>query len=126
MKKEIAAVILLIVLFAGALINIRINDNFILSLEDEVTAAFLSAQSGDFGSAKPQLDAASEHWLSMDGYTHVFIRHTEIDSLTDAFFEFESTLSEESDGTYIGAYHRLMAHLESVRTMEHLRFGSIF
>lgn len=125
MKREITALVLLILLFAGSLINIACTDKIVYSLEDEAGRAFLSAQNGDFDSAKSQLSAAAEHWLALDGYTHIFIRHTEIDSLTDAFFDFEAALNDDG-GAYVGAYHKLMAHLESIRTMEHLKFGSIF
>ncbi len=125
MIKEITAVILLALLFAGAIININYNDKLIYDLEEEVKEAVTSARNGDFDKAKSLLDTASEHWLSLDGYTHIFIRHTEIDSVTDAFFNLKTTLSEEDSNTYEGAYGLLMAHLESIRTMEHLSIGSI-
>lgn len=125
MKREITAVILLILLFTGAIINIRYNDRMIYVLEDEISSAIKSARSGDFDKAKSLLDTAAEHWLSRDGYTHIFIRHTEIDSVTDAFFQLKSALHEEDSDSFEGAYSLLMAHLESIRTMEHLRFGSI-
>ena len=124
MKREIIAVILLILLFVGALINIRANDRIVCDLESEVRQAYKSAQSGDTEKAKSLLSAAEEHWLALDGYTHIFIRHSEIDSLTDAFFDFHSSLNEKP-AEIEGAYNRLMAHLESIRTMEHLRLGSI-
>ncbi|MDO4816189.1 MAG: DUF4363 family protein [Bacillota bacterium] len=126
MIKEIIATILLLLVFAGALINISCNDKMVYSLEDEVKAAMESAIDGDFDNAKSQLDTAAEHWLSLDGYTHIFIRHSEIDSVTDAFFNLKSTIYEEEAGACEGAYGQLMAHLESIRTMEHIRFGSIF
>lgn len=124
MKRETVAVILLLLIFGGALVNICVNDRMVLDLESEVKQAYKSAQNGDSEKAMSQLSAAEEHWLSLDGYTHIFIRHSEIDSLTDAFFDFYSSLNEEPSSIE-GAYNRLMAHLESIRTMEHLRFGSI-
>ena len=124
MKREIIASALLILIFVGTVININVNDRMLLSLEDEVKSAYESAVNGDFDNAQMQLKSASEHWLSLDGYTHVFIRHSEIDALTDAFFEFEASLCEDVS-SYKGDYDKLMAHLESIRTMEHLSFGSI-
>ena len=126
MKKEIIAVILLALVFAGALINIKYDDQMIYDLEAEVKTAMESTRNGDFDNAKSQLDTAAEHWLSLDGYTHIFIRHSEIDSVTDAFFNLRSAIYEEEAGNCEGAYGQLMAHLESIRTMEHIRFGSIF
>lgn len=126
MKREIAAYILLAVLLAGALINIRAMDNIIGQLRSEVDAAYSSAKEGDFNKAKSQLEGAAEQWENLDGYTHIFIRHTEIDSTTDAFFDMLSDVSDENEGSLDGSYRKLDAHLESLMTMEHISIGSIF
>ena len=126
MKKEIAAAIVLIALFAGVMLNIKVSGNIILSLEDDVTAAYESARNGDFDRAKPQLDAAIEHWMSLDGYTHIFMRHSEINSTTEAYFQLKSDIYAEDIGAAEGSYSLLMADLDSLMTMEQISFGSIF
>ena len=126
MKKEIAAAIILIALFAGVMVNIKVSGNIILSLEDDVTAAYESARNGDFDRAKPQLDAAIEHWMSLDGYTHIFMRHSEINSTTEAYFQLKSDIYPEDIGAAEGSYSLLMADLDSLMTMEQISFGSIF
>ena len=126
MKKEIAAAIILIALFAGVMLNIKVSGNIILSLEDDVTAAYESARNGDFDRAKPQLDAAIEHWMSLDGYTHIFMRHSEINSTTEAYFQLKSDIYAEDIGAAECSYSLLMADLDSLMTMEQISFGSIF
>lgn len=126
MKKEIAAAIILIALFAGVMLNIKVSGNIVLSLEDDVTAAYESARNGDFDRAKPQLDAAIEHWMSLDGYTHIFMRHSEINSTTEAYFQLKSDIYAEDIGAAEGSYSLLMADLDSLMTMEQISFGSIF
>ena len=126
MKKEIAAAIILIALFAGVMLNIKVSGNIILSLEDDVTAAYESARNGDFDRAKPQLDAAIEHWMSLDVYTHIFMRHSEINSTTEAYFQLKSDIYAEDIGAAEGSYSLLMADLDSLMTMEQISFGSIF
>lgn len=126
MKKEIAAAVILALLFIGVLVNINVASNIILSLEDDVAAAYESAQNGDFDRAKPLLDAAVEHWMSLDGYTHIFIRHSEINSTTEAFFQLKSDIYAEDMGAVEGSYGLLISTLDSLMTMEQLSFGSIF
>lgn len=126
MKKEIAAAIILALLFAGVMVNIRVASNIILSLKADVEAAYESAEKGDFDSAKPQLDAAVEHWTSLDGYTHIFIRHSEINSTTEAYFQLKSDIYAEDMDAAEGSYGLLMAALDSLMTMEQLSIGSIF
>ena len=126
MKKEIAAAVILALVFIGVLVNIKVAGNIILSLEEDVTAAYESAEKGDFDRAKPQLDAAIEHWMSLDGYTHIFIRHSEINSTTEAFFQLKSDIYAEDMGAVEGSYGLLISTLDSLMTMEQLSFGSIF
>ena len=126
MKREIAAYILLLALFAGSLFNIHAMDKIIGDLRTQVDASYSSAQEGDFYKAKSQLEGAAEKWADLDGYTHIFIRHTEIDSATDAFFDMLSDVSDENSKSLDGSYRKLDAHLESLMTMEHISIGSIF
>ena len=126
MRKELAAAIILALLLTGVMVNIRVASNIILSLKEDVTAAYQSAEKGDFDRAKPQLDAAIEHWMSLDGYTHIFIRHSEINSTTEAFFQLKSDIYAEDMGAVEGSYGLLISTLDSLMTMEQLSFGSIF
>lgn len=126
MRKELAAAIILALLLTGVMVNIRVASNIILGLKEDVTAAYQSAEKGDFDRAKPQLDAAVEHWMSLDGYTHIFIRHSEINSTTEAYFQLKSDIYAEDMGAVEGSYGLLMATLDSLMTMEQLSLGSIF
>ena len=123
MKKELIAALLLILLFSGTLVNIGINDKMMQRLNAEVKDAYDSAASGDWDTAQQRLDTAISHWLSMDGYTHIFIRHSEIDGTSDAFYELLSAI-EEGDALS-PAYGKLLYHIDSISGMEHVSIGSI-
>ena len=126
MKKEIVSLIILILLFAGTLINIRVNDRLIDSLEAEVKTAYSHIYSGEIEKAKSSVDKATKHWLDLDGYTHIFIRHSEISSTTEAFFTFMTDVKAGDADSAAGSYGLLMAQLDSLKTMEHISIGSIF
>ncbi len=126
MKREISAYILLIVLLLGSLINIKVLDSKIDSLRTQAESAYKSAQLHNYGKAKAELLSACDEWLGMDSYTHIFIRHSEIDSTTDAFFDMLSDIASEDAEGADGSYRKLDAHLSSLMTIEHLSFGSIF
>lgn len=125
MKKEIIALLLLALLFTGSLYNIRVIEKMVNTLESGVEASFSAAEIGDFDTAHKLIDEASTDWLSRDAYTHIFIRHSEINSTTDAFFGYISDISAEDIGSAEGSYGLLMAQLDSLKTMEEISFGSI-
>ena len=126
MNREICAYLLLLALFLGSLYNIHVMDEKIGSLRADVGKAYESAQNSDFENAERQLRSAADRWLGMDEYTHIFIRHTEIDSATDAFFDMLSDIASKDAESAEGSYRKLDAHLKSLITIEHLSFGSIF
>lgn len=124
MKKEIIALLLLVLLFAASLFNIWYFDRLCLDIAGEVKASAVALERGDMEAAQEYLNSALHTWLDADSYTHIFIRHPEIDSTADAFYELGQALEENSESCR-AAYDKLLYHLESIRTMEHLRFGSI-
>ena len=124
MKKEIIALLLLVLLFAASLFNIWYFDRLCLDIAGEVKASAVALERGEPEAAQEHLNSALHTWLDADSYTHIFIRHPEIDSTGDAFYELGQALEENSESCR-AAYDKLLYHLESIRTMEHLRFGSI-
>lgn len=126
MKKEIVAAVLLLLLFAGVLVNIRVNEDIVSSLIDEVDASYESLKNGDTEKAAEQLDVAIEHWLTLDGYTHIFIRHSEINATTDAFYGYRADVGDGDADTAAGSYGLLKETLFSLMTMEQISLGSIF
>lgn len=125
MKKEIFAAALLAVLFTASVFNIWYFDRLCSGIEAEILVSAQAMEKSDENAAREHLDQALTMWLAADSYTHIFIRHPEIDSTADAFYELAGELSGESTDSCRAAYEKLLYHMESIRTMEHLRFGSI-
>ena len=126
MKREIWAAMLLAILFAGSLWNIRAIDRLTDKIGQYLDRSEQAIASGDTASAEKELQTALDIWLKSDSYTHIFIRHPEIDGTADAFYEALQALMEGEDEKEISAqYDKLRYHLESISRMEHLSFGSI-
>ncbi len=126
MKKEIISALLLLLIFSGVLVNIRINERIVSSLINEVDMSYENLKNGDEDKAMQQLDTAIEHWLNLDGYTHIFIRHSEINSTTDAFYGFRSDVGSGDADAANGSYGLLKETLLSLMTMEQISLGSVF
>lgn len=126
MKKEIISALLLLLIFSGVLVNIRINERIVSSLINEVDMSYENLKNGNEDKAMQQLDTAIEHWLNLDGYTHIFIRHSEINSTTDAFYSFRSDVGSGDADAANGSYGLLKETLLSLMTMEQISLGSVF
>ena len=126
MRKMYVGIIVLVLLFAATLLNVRYLDSRLNSLLEYVNEAEALAEEKNFASAARTLQEAIDCWNGMDGYTHIFIRHSEIDSATDAFYEYLSDLCGGDGGNAAGSCQKLKAHITSIITMEHISLGSIF
>ncbi len=126
MKKEIISALLLLLIFSGVLVNIRINERIVTSLINEVDMSYENLKNGNEDKAMQLLDTAIEHWLNLDGYTHIFIRHSEINSTTDAFYGFRSDVGSGDADAANGSYGLLKETLLSLMTMEQISLGSVF
>ncbi len=126
MKREWIAAALLALLFALSLWNIAHLDRLIGAIEAELSVSQGLAESGRFREAEEALDRAIARWVGANAYTHIFIRHPEIDASSDAFFELKQLLAEENAEGFPSAFDKLIYHLHSIDEMEQLRLGSIF
>jgi hypothetical protein len=126
MKKELAAIILLLLIFGGTMYNVRYLENRIDDIEEQIGSSRESFLQGDTESAVRQLEEALDAWNSADGYTHIFIRHTDIDGTTEAFYYALGCAMSGNAGETEGAYGNLLSHLESIVNMERVSPGSIF
>lgn len=126
MKKEFCAGTLVLLLFIGAIWNIFYLNRLADRLETHIDCSRQACTQEDFPTAERELRQSLEIWLQADGYTHIFIRHTEIDALSDAFYDLLGDLSSRDRAAAAGDYEKLLYHLESIVSMEHVTARSIF
>ncbi len=126
MKREIGAALLLCLLLGLSLYNLHYYDALTDSVEAELSLSRSCADSGDFSGAREHAQQALGLWQDADAFTHIFIRHPEIDGLADAFYDLLQHLDEKNAEAAASAYERLNYHLDCVDEMEHPRLGSVF
>ena len=126
MRKAMAALALLALLAGVSLWNIRYLDRLTGELEGHIERSRALCLQGDTAGAVRALTDALDLWYGAEGYTHVFIRHAEVNDVTDAFFDVFAALSEADAAAADSQYDRLTAHLDSIDTMEHVTLKSVF
>lgn len=125
MKKELFAAITIASLLLGAFYNIlhlqRLHD----SIYSYLHAAIQSSQIENYNAAETYLSDAFSMWLNADGYTHIFIRHSEIDTISDAFYDALSDVIEEKE-TSVASISKVEYHINSIHAMEKITLKSVF
>ncbi len=125
MRREYTAMIILTLLMLGAWLNLRHMDSLTERIEAKLELSQKAAEQGSMDISEKALLDALDMWLGADGYTHIFIRHSEIDAISDSFYDlYDALLSGETDAL-APAYEKLIYHLESVNDIEHLSLRSL-
>ncbi len=126
MKREWIAFLLLGLLIAGSALNIACADRLTDLVSLSLVRAENAAGCGDFKTARINLENGLSVWLNAKTYTSVFLRHAEVDSATDAFYELQQLLLQEDKRALPAAFAKLRYHLGCIDDMEHPSVGTIF
>lgn len=126
MKKEFTALVLLAALLGAGLYNVHYIEDMVSEISALAHESYRSLSDGDIDTSMQKLEQAIERWEQAEGYTHIFIRHSEIDSTSDAMFNALGCISGESGQEADGAFRGLFYHLDSLVGMERVTLGSIF
>lgn len=125
MKKEWLAVAILICVTLGSVLNLRFLKSFTQELDAQIGRAVFEAESENWTTAENMAADAMRDWTGMDKYSHIFIRHGEIDAVTDAFCAFLGTLRSRDTATLFAAQLALRNRLAELYEMERVTPGSI-
>lgn len=126
MVKEVLAALLLIALLVAAVFNIGIVGKLTDDITDTVEQAVYAAESGDWDRAIENAEKAVSLWKSKDSYTHIVLRHSQIDTVSEALYDFLLEAYDQNSERLSAAAEAAMYHLDSVAQMERVRLGSVF
>lgn len=125
MKKEKIAAGIILILLVGAVINVLYLRRFSGDIIEQIQSSQTYCAQEDYDTAELKLRSALNIWLEADGYTHIFIRHSEVDSTSDAFYDALSCLVAHDQDGAVSAYEKLLYHIDSIVSMEHVTFKSV-
>ena len=126
MKKELFALItilsLIIISIAGYIHLSKLTN----SISEHTNKAMSAVNQDNFELARTELNTALQLWNDDERYTHVFIRHSEVDTVSDTFYEaLENICSNQKEEAQVSIL-KLMFHINSIQSMERITLRSVF
>jgi hypothetical protein len=126
LKKELAIGGLLVAMIITSALNIRGLTRLTESIAEIAERVSQCARSDDWDGARRLAQSAADTWEKSEGYTHIVLRHSEIQAVDDAISELVTqTYCEELGGT-LGASRALSICVRRTAEIERVRPGSIF
>ena len=126
MIKEICAIVTLLMLITGAIATlIHLYDLMKqINLHAEYSALYCSLE--DYRAAHEETTKALQLWNLSEGYTQVFIRYTDVDTVYDLFFELLKAIEnrDKSDAMYFAK--EIKHRTESILNTEKPSVESVF
>lgn len=124
MIKEIIASVLLALIVAAGIINMNFAIKTTDKLIEHVNTAEKQHQDGDEKAAEATLVKSLEEWVSHDQYTHIMLRHDDVDNVTEAYYELIAGL--QSDSCSPALFSSLVERLTRLSEIEKPNMSSIF
>ena len=125
MKKEITAVCLLALILILSLLNIRLMGTRMNALISDVEAAEKLSASGEPQQAAETVQGSLKTWESWENYTHIMLRHSEIEMITQAYYELLAELQEGKAPAH-AKFSWLLSLLADMTAKESITFKSVF
>lgn len=124
MIREIIAVSILVALLALSLVNVKYIETKTELLAGEIQEAHELYQKGDNNGAAARVNESLNKWLGWESYSHIMLRHSEIDVITSAYYALLEEL--EGDEKVTGAsFDALIETLNDIVKKERVTFGSL-
>ena len=124
MKREFVAVAILVALLVLSIMNVKYMENKTMSLADEIEEAGELYRSGDAEGSAARVQSSMESWLGWESYSHIMLRHSEIDLVTDAYFGLLSEIESE-DTVPEASFGALIEKLNDIVNKERVSLGSL-
>ena len=125
MKKEGLAITIILFVILGSVLNLRYLTSLIHELDAQTNKAVSEAEAENWTTSEALASDVMMQWMKMDKYTHIFIRHGEIDAVTDAFCSLLGAIKSRETSDIFMAQLTLHSRLNELVEMESVTPGSI-
>ena len=125
MKKEFIALSVLVMLFAGSLVNTHFLDKLTGEIVSYIEESARHIDGQDWENARAAAEKAYGRWESGSAYTQIVLRHVEIDAASSTLSELLKDVYSENSGAAKASAETASARLKSVAEMERVRPGNI-
>ena len=126
MKKELCAILTILLLFVGGIGNLIHLNSLMEQITSNINYAKLYCSLEDYAAAHKETTKTMQLWKSSENYTKIFIRQSEIDSIYDILYDTLSAIEdrEKYEADYL--LQKLQYHADNLLTMEQISINSVF
>lgn len=118
MKRFWICILLMVLVFSGALVNSWYLAQKADGMTDLLQKAQTKAEDGDWELAQELTAQAQQHWEDSTYYLYVILHHSEADEVQTGFQEVMQLLRWQEEAEYTSANARLISNIQLLAEME--------
>ena len=126
MKKELFAITAFFALLLASVANLVHLRTLVTDIATHLDYTNMYCHQEDYTAAKAELSKAMSIWQNSEDYSHIFIRQTEVDDLTDLFYDLRISLAKSEKDEAMGLIEKLNHKCRMMIDMEQISLESIF
>lgn len=126
MRKEVLAGVVLALMMAAAVLNVRALDSLTEEIVGYIALAEASAADGEWENAEKHVSAAIEVWTSRATYTHIVLRHTDIEAADEQLYSLLKDVYMQDKAAVKGSALEATERINSILSIERIKIGSVF
>lgn len=124
MIREIIAASILVAILALSIFNVKYIETKTELLAGEIQEAHEIYENGYNEGAASLVEDSLNKWLSWESYSHIMLRHSEIDVITSAYYALLEELEGDEKVTN-ASFNALIETLNDIVKKERFTFGSL-
>ncbi len=125
MKREFVALAVVLAILTASIVNGHYVERRTSEFSHDLHIAQELYDSGAREEATTKVSDSLKGWLKWKSYAHIMLRHSEVDNVTEAYFDLLSDMEDEEADVPAASFGKVEQLLKNVSDMEQLSIGAI-
>ena len=125
MKREWIALGIVLTILTFSIVNAGYVAHRTRDFSIQLSVAQFYCDSGERQEAASRVSDSLLGWLQWRKYAHIMLRHSEVDGVSDAYYDLLAALEDRDQAVTDAAFDKVTHKLSCIADMEQMTFGSI-
>lgn len=125
MKREWIALGVILAILAFSIFNAKYVAHKTADFRSDLQTAQEDYIGGDRKEAASHITNSIADWLSWHKYANIMLRHSEVDEVTDSYYDLLAALEDSGQEVPAAAFDKVTQKLRNISNMEQMTLGSI-
>lgn len=125
MKREFVALAIILAILTASIVNEHYVERKTAEFSDDIRIARQLYDDGEQEKTVSKVAESLGDWLEWKRYAHIMLRHSEVDNVTEAYYDLLSEVENNEEKAHAASFGKVEQLLKNISEMEQLSIGAI-